>query len=260
MTDNPYAAPVSDVESPSSPRDFQLHDARSVGIGRGFGWISEGFGHFKQDPGQWILISIVGFVIMIALSMLPLINILSSLLTYVWVGGLMLGCKSQDDGERLSLSYLFAGFSHRPGPLILLGVIFSVAAIVIMLVAMGPLYGDMVVAGMSGDTVAMEQVFAEFELTDLLLSILIGSLFMIPLAMLFWFAPMLIVLNGVPLFKAMGMSFKGCIKNILPFFLYGLVMIVLYIVAALPLFLGMLVLVPTAFASMYRAYKDIYID
>jgi uncharacterized membrane protein len=44
----------------------------------------------------------------------------------------------------------------------------------------------------------------------------------------------------------------------LPFLLYGIVMIVLAILASIPLGLGLLVLIPVMLASMYTAYRDIY--
>jgi uncharacterized membrane protein len=53
-------------------------------------------------------------------------------------------------------------------------------------------------------------------------------------------------------------SFVGCLKNIVPFLLYGVVMIVLCIVAAIPAGLGFLVLGPVAVASMYTGYRDIF--
>jgi uncharacterized membrane protein len=57
---------------------------------------------------------------------------------------------------------------------------------------------------------------------------------------------------------AMKASFAGCLKNIVPFLLYGVVMLVLCFVAAIPLGLGFLVLGPVAVASMYKGYRDIF--
>jgi len=42
--------------------------------------------------------------------------------------------------------------------------------------------------------------------------------------------------------------------------IYGVVMLVLSILATLPLLLGWLVLVPIATASIYTAYRDIFGD
>ncbi|MGQ9424457.1 BPSS1780 family membrane protein [Gilvimarinus sp. F26214L] len=260
MTDNPYAAPAASMEPASSPEAFQLREPRGVSAGRGVAWISEGFAHFKQDPGQWILVCIVGFVLMIVLSIVPLINTISTLLTYVWIGGLMLGCRAQDEGKPMTLSYLFAGFQQKFGSLLLLGLIVTIAGVVLALVALGPMFSQMFSAAMSANPEANQEFIDNFSMSNVLLPVLIAMLFFIPLLMAIYFAPMLIVLNDVPVGRAMSLSFKGCLKNIVPFLIYGIVFFILYILAAIPLLLGLLVLMPTAFGSMYRAYKDIYIE
>ena len=58
--------------------------------------------------------------------------------------------------------------------------------------------------------------------------------------------------------KAMKVSFFGCLKNIVPFLLYGVVMMVLCVVAAIPVMLGYLVLGPVIIASIYTGYRDIF--
>ena len=44
----------------------------------------------------------------------------------------------------------------------------------------------------------------------------------------------------------------------IPFTLYSLVLLVLAVIAAIPLGLGFLVLIPVAIASIYAAYRDIF--
>jgi uncharacterized membrane protein len=93
------------------------------------------------------------------------------------------------------------------------------------------------------------------------LSILVMSLFMIPLIMLFWFAPALIVLHDdVGIIEAMKLSFLGCLKNMLPFLIYGIVGFILMMLATLPLALGWLVLGPVLFGTIYASYKDIFLE
>ena len=58
----------------------------------------------------------------------------------------------------------------------------------------------------------------------------------------------------------MKLSFVGCIRNILPFLLYGVVWIGLAIVATIPFLLGWLVLGPVTVASIYASYCDIFED
>jgi uncharacterized membrane protein len=54
-------------------------------------------------------------------------------------------------------------------------------------------------------------------------------------------------------------SFTGCLRNVVPFLVYGIVGFVLAIVATIPLGLGWLVLGPVFAASVYTGYRDIYL-
>jgi uncharacterized membrane protein len=57
---------------------------------------------------------------------------------------------------------------------------------------------------------------------------------------------------------AMRESFFACFRNFIPFLVYGLVVFVLAIVAAIPFGLGYLVLIPVLLASTYVAYRQIF--
>ena len=53
-------------------------------------------------------------------------------------------------------------------------------------------------------------------------------------------------------------SFAGCVQNMVPFLIYGLIGIGLAIVATIPLGLGWFVVAPMTIASIYTAYCDIF--
>ena len=261
MAHNPYSAPESSVAPVAEPGNFELHEPRGVDAGRGVSWISEGFGFFKRDIGNWLIVCVVGFVLMLVLNLIPLVNFFAAFLSYVWIGGLMLGCKAQDDGEGITLSHLFAGFKNRFGSLLLLGVISMVLYLVIAVLAFSASSFDILGATMgSADPENMGAVILDDPFGGFFLPLLIAMAMFVPVLMLIWFAPALIVINDLPLFKAMSMSFKGCLKNVLPYVIYGVVMMVLYFLAVIPLGLGLLVLIPTSLASIYCSWKDIYIN
>ena len=83
---------------------------------------------------------------------------------------------------------------------------------------------------------------------------------MVPLAMAIWYAPALVILNDIPAAEAMKLSFKGCLRNMVPFLVYGVVGIILAIIASIPLALGWLLLLPTMICSTYVSYREIFID
>jgi uncharacterized membrane protein len=78
------------------------------------------------------------------------------------------------------------------------------------------------------------------------------------MAMAVWFAPCLVVFHDRDAIQAMKESFAGCLKNIMPFLLYGVIGFVILIVASIPLGLGLLVAGPVFAASIYTAYRDVY--
>ena len=103
-----------------------------------------------------------------------------------------------------------------------------------------------------------EVMIAVMSSPSFYLAMLVGIALMIPLMMTFWFAPSLVALNDIPALTAMKLSFLGCIKNILPFLLYGLIAFVLMLIAVIPFGLGLLILSPVLIASIYAGYRDIY--
>ena len=76
--------------------------------------------------------------------------------------------------------------------------------------------------------------------------------------MAIWFAPTLILFDNVQAIDAMKQSFAACLKNIVPFLIYGVIAFVLNIIAAIPFGLGYLVLLPVLVCSLYMSYKDIF--
>jgi uncharacterized membrane protein len=94
----------------------------------------------------------------------------------------------------------------------------------------------------------------------LMIAALLFLAFSLPLVMAVWFAPALVVLRGAEPWAAMKLSFSGCMKNVVPFLLYGLIGIPLAIVASIPLMLGWFIVGPVAIASVYTSYCDIFED
>ena len=93
---------------------------------------------------------------------------------------------------------------------------------------------------------------------SILLAWLIALGLMLPVVMAMWFAPPLAVFNELGAFDALKASFVGCLKNTVPFLIYGLILLGFAVLASIPLCLGWLVLGPVIGASIYTSYRDIY--
>jgi uncharacterized membrane protein len=79
----------------------------------------------------------------------------------------------------------------------------------------------------------------------------------VPVLMAYWYAPVLASLHNLNAIDAMKLSFKACVKNFIPFFLYSLIFMGLLIVALIPAGLGLIVVVPLLMTSLYISYIDI---
>jgi hypothetical protein len=251
---NPYEPPT--VPAPARTGAFSAA-GRAVDAGRGWEWIAEGFALFKKQPGTWILILIILAVCLALLNVVPGIGSLAAmLLMQVFVGGLMLGCRALDNDENFELGCLFAGFKQNTGDLVVLGVLALVGWIIAFIPPMVIMGGGAFMAMMMGGGGHMPS-FGALGLS-FMLAVLVGLALATPVYMALWFAPSLIVFNNLKPVDAMKASFFACLNNIVPFLIYGVILLVLCFVAAIPFGLGFLVLGPVAIASIYAGYRDIF--
>lgn len=228
---------------------------RGVAAGRGWDWIVAGWELFKKQAGMWIALLVVFLVIMIVMAFIPILGTLAStVLTPVFGAGLFVAAKAVDEGRSLEIGFLFAGFRERFGTLALVGVIYLVAALVIAL-GVGLAAGTSIIAMFGG---AQPDLATAGAALTFALAVLIMLALMLPVVMAIWFAPALVLFHGKGAVEAMQESFFGCLKNVVPFLVYGVVALVLGVLASIPLGLGWLVFGPVLAASVYVSYKDIY--
>ncbi len=233
---------------------------RTVPIGRGLDWITEGFGLFRLNPVIWIVNLVIFLAIFTLLSLVPFIGSIAALLLQpVLLGGMLSGCRALEQGQELRIEHLFDGFRQNTQPLVMVGVFSAIATFavgVVVIFVLGGTVGLSVLGGLADQqALAMGGAMLGF-----LLSGLIGMALTVPIAMAVWFAPALVVFDNLPALDAMKASFSACWRNMLPFLLYGIVAFVLALVAAIPFGLGMLVLMPTLIASVYTGYRDIFAE
>jgi uncharacterized membrane protein len=259
MSTNPYAPPSAQVADQTViQRGNYVPGGRGVPAGHGWNWIAEGWTLFKRAPWVWIAIIVTFAVIYFVVALVPFVGLLASfLLGPVFGAGLMLGCRAIEEGGELEFKHLFEGFSKRPGPLVAVGALYLAAWIGILLVAalVGGVGVFALFLGGGQDPAAMAAA-----LTTVLLVVLIVLALSIPVLMAVWFAPALVVFHELGPVEAMKDSFLGCMRNILPFLVYGIMFTLLAILATIPLGLGWLVLGPVTAASIYTAYRDIYLS
>jgi uncharacterized membrane protein len=258
MSTNPYAAPRAAVADETVKLGEYIPGGRGVPAGRGWSWISDGWALFRERPGLWIGMVVVFAAIMFGLMLIPFAGPAAQyVLMPVLLAGVVAGARTLDEGGRMEFNQLFEGFRTRFGTLAAVGALYLAGFVAILVVVMvltgASVFGLMMAGGGAGQELATGAAALTFVLAILL--VLAGS---VPLLMAVWFAPALVMFHELGAVEAMKASFTGCLRNIVPFLVYGVLGLLLAIVATIPLGLGWFVLGPVLAISVYTAYRDIY--
>lgn len=231
---------------------------KGLPAGAGLDWIGAGWKIFTRAPLMWIVSLVIMFLIAIVLAFIPFIGSLAfQLLQAVFAGGFMAACRNLERGGDFELEHLFAGFKVRFVPLLIVGLIFTIASFVLILLFFMVAGLSLLPAFLSGDQDVMAAALAGSVIAMMLGSLVMLALF-VPVVAAYWFAPALVMIHDMSPVDAMKASFFGCFRNFIPFLIYGLVMMVAAFIAVLPFGLGMLVWAPVAIGSTYVAYRQIF--
>jgi hypothetical protein len=242
-------------------------EAQAVAAGRGWQWIVEGFALFRKRAPVWLALAALIALLWAASLMLPVLgSLLFNLLSPVLFAGLMIGCRALEQGEDLKIMHLFAGFREQAAALVTLGGVYLVGTILVFgLVLLN--------ADVSKLTALLSKPGADIETLreatrGLAFALLVGATAYLPLLMLLWFAPLLVVFEGLAPLPAMKLSFAACFKNTLPFLVYGAAVLALWLAISLPAAFGaagavlvvalLVASLPVLFCSIYASYKDIF--
>lgn len=257
--DNPFAPPKAAVLAVESTDGEYIPDGQRVGNSRGWDWYVQAWQLFKASPGIWVVSYVIFMVMWVVLALLPAGGFVSSLCYPAVAAGIMIGCKSLTEGGELRIGHLFEGFKHNVGNLLLIGILYLVGSVVIFVIAI--VVGLMVIPLVAGTQAFNPQDYRSLMVMvpALLLVVLIVVALTLPLFMAMWFAPALVAFHDVAPMAAMRSSFRGCLKNFMPFLVYGIAGLFLFIAALIPLGLGLLVFGPIVWGTMYAGYRDIYV-
>jgi hypothetical protein len=274
-SDNPFRPPDAVLETaPTWQAGALIPDGRSVPASHGWRWARDSVLMVAATPLTWVAITLVFFVLAIVISLLPIVSLLWNVALPIVLGGLMIGCHAAAQGQRPEVRHLFAGFeAPRLQPLAMVGVLVGVGGGVGMAVLVGP-----------------EQIEAQPLLVGggIAILVLVAMGLGMALSMTIWFAPALVALHSLQALDAMRMSLRASVRNVLPFLVYGLVLLGIIGVAAcagggVVLALGYVLrngwlgfpeamigaavtgvlagmaLAPSAWCAMYASYRDVFV-
>jgi hypothetical protein len=226
--------------------------------GAGVEWFKGGWEIFKTNGLVWVLITLVLFVVAMALQFVPVIGGIAFMVILPVLISAMFRIAAGDEPPEIGSLLRAFQDARRRTPLMLLGLIlFAVSlglSLTVGLALFGPM-ADLVVPGAELDPqVLIDHLFRPANLVVLLVLILVQLV----VGFGFLFAVGLVTFDGAAPVTAFGDGLKGAFSNLLPLIVFGVIYTVLAIVAAIPFGLGFLVLVPVTMLAGYRAYRDLF--
>ncbi len=228
-----------------------------VDAGKGWEWVTSGWSLFIKSPGIWVVLLLIFAAIAIVLQFIPLIgSLLWSVGAPALSAGMLYGAQQLDQGETLEIGHLFRGFQDksRTGPLITLGLINVAATFVFLLI------GGASMMSMMG--LSMEQSGAGAASLSLSIGGLLGFLFalliLLTITMAMIYAVPLVMFTATAPVAALKLSVLASLKNWLPLLILGIAFLILSFIAAIPMGLGFLILMPMTFCIIYSSYRDIF--
>lgn len=232
--------------------------ARQAEPSRGWQWIVEGWRLFIKSPGLWVLLLLLNIAIGVVLSWIPLVGQLAYALVMPALGGGLLYAADQlERGHELEFGFLFRAFQERAltNPMLTLGLVSLAGTAVTALVGGSAVLGGLVGVGALGpDHASALGMVAGVGILALLVTLLIA----LALSMALLYGVPLVMLAGVPPKEAMMASVSATLTNALPLLVFGLIYVVLAVLAAIPLGLGFLVLGPVTVGSIYASFRDVF--
>ncbi|PHM37891.1 BPSS1780 family membrane protein [Xenorhabdus innexi] len=239
-------------------KEIFIREGQSVGAGAATEWIGNAWKMFKANPGLWILFTFVYFAILLAINFIPLINFITFLFGPVFVAGIIAAAEKQRTTGELRIDLLFYGFKEKLGSLIAVGAlyfgIYMLGIIAFVLVAgFGVL--DLFFIAQNADP---DPLLFMRSIPSLIWACFILCIFCLVALAFIWFAPALIIINNMKFGEAVSMSLNAVKKNLFGGFLFFLLMGVLFIVSALPLGLGLIIMLPVNLITYYTTYRSIF--
>jgi hypothetical protein len=247
--------------------------ARTLPARRGWAWIVDGFAIWKRNPALITFLVMAYSFIQLVMFIVPYIGpIVISLTTPALALGIYNGCKAVADGRKVGPEVLFSGFRQQLPELVKIGGINFLCTLALVGISMliDPGMGDRLVDILQGKATAGETLDAH---PGFGLAVLVTLLGFTPLAMAYWFAPLLAAWGKVPAVKALFFSYVACLRNWRAFLVYGLSLmlvtqaaslVVIVLDLALPVLGSLaalafpLVFMPVVFASLYANTTDVF--
>lgn len=229
----------------------------------GWRWMKQGFQLIMCNPQMAITLALISFLAIIAALFIPVIGPLLAVMQMpLLLAGYMHICRALEEDEIIEITQLFSGFQKHAARLAALG---GFALLGIMAVAMVMLFigGDDLTRLLGNIKAANDPEALAGAMwaagSSVALSLMVGIVLMFMMMLALQYAPMLIYFNDMPPLPALRASLAGSLKNIIPYTVYNLILqAVAAVLSILPFGIGLILLLPLAFTSLYVSYRNIF--
>ncbi len=228
---------------------------RDVRPARGTAWIAGGWRLFRGAPMVWMGLSAGWMLITFGLVLVPLVGgVVANLLQPVFFASFALAARKQLAGEAPEMGDLFIGFRRPLRPMLNLGAILLVAEIAIFFLM--SLLGLPGAAGEGEEVLTLVDYVRRLEGKEWIL--VVGFVLTAAVKGALWFGPALLAFHDLSTAHAVRWSVYAALSNLGAMLAYGLVLLGLFVLGALPWGMGLLVVVPVMVASTYSGFADVF--
>jgi len=234
-----------------------------VEAGNGVGWLTEAVNLVMRNPAAFLVMGLI-------LAVINIVPILGGLAFTIFgpalLGGLVFAAREEAEGRKAEIQHLFRAFQEpgKIGPMLLLCLPAIVGGAVLLCLGLVFGIGALLSGGLSA---ASGSGFAWGALGGgVMVLIVLGLLIAFAVYAMQFFAVPRVMLEGIEPFAAMKESLNACLANIGAFLLFGIILVVAFVVLGIVLMLipilGWLALMTAGAAvfgcAEYIAWRQVY--
>jgi uncharacterized membrane protein len=238
-------------------------EIKKMNAARGWIWVKQGYQLIMRNPLMSISFALIGALALFAALKIPVLGpLIAVLLMPVVMAGYMRVCRALEEEEEVELTYLFEGFQNHTARLVALGG-FSMLGLIGASAAMVFIGGDALSTLLDSFKSANDpQVLVDAMWaagSGVAFSLMVGFTLVCVLMLALQYAPMLIFFNDATPLVALRASLSGSLRNLFPYTVYSLIMqVIALVLSLLPFNIGLIVLLPLGFTSLYVSYRNIF--
>lgn len=215
--------------------------------------------HFVKAPTAWLALLGLWLIATVVMLVIPLIGqVAANILQPTFFAGIMLACRAQErTGQTPPMNSLISGFLQNPQPLVVAGcIIFFIELAIIMLVmSLGLPEITTTADGKSVDFAGFNKAMSGKEWIAVLFFLLVGLI-----KGVFWFVPPLLAFHDMKAGAAIRWSLYAFLTNFGAIFLYGVLVVGLFILVILTYGAAMIIALPLMAITNYTGYKAMFVE